>query len=224
MPHTTTKSRPGTRWKAEELATLYELAAEGLPLTAVAYQLRARHGRSVAAAYRKIAYLGGVAELRGACQFRTHSLKGAAALLGVDIKTARRWVDRGWLAAGHYRRRRRTERRGGPVMLISDSALHAFLAVEEAWPSYDPARIADPDLRAEAEQLRAAAGGGWRKVTDLMRACAYSPAGACRYLAAYGGPKRITTWQKAAYLWAPHAPAFVAWVLDPSRDQRRRAA
>lgn len=212
--------RAYTRWTDEELAALRELAAEGLTATAIAYQLRARYGRSLPSTYHQIARAGGVEALRGGRVFRMRSQRQLAELFGEDPKLVRIWVERGWLDVLRYRRRRTRERRGGPTMLISDIALQAFLAVEAAWPSYDPACIADPDWRAEAERLRAAAGGGWVRVADLARQLHYTPTGFRRAWSSYPYARRVTQWRGDNYLWAPDVPAFVAWVQTPNRGRR----
>lgn len=219
--HISTKRGPWRVWTEEELAALRELAAEGLPPAAIGYQMRARYGRSAKATKNKIIELGGVDALRGERTFFQHSLGGVCRLMGEDISTVSTWVQRGWLEATRYRRRRKAERTSGPMYLVADTALHAFLSVEAAWPSYNPAQIADPDLRAEAERLRAEAGGGWVKGVDLMRELCYCAHDAARMIHGYPGEKRTLMWKSAIYLWAPHVPAFVAWVRA---GVRRRAA
>lgn len=210
------------RWTDQEFAALRDLAAEGLNPTAIAYQMQREYGRPLAGTYHQIARLGGVEALRGERQFLVRSQRQVAELFGEDPKLVHIWITRGWLKADRYRPRRKTERRnGGPTKLISEFALLAFLAVPEAWPSYDPARIEDPDLRAEAERLRAEAGGGWVKVADLARQLHYTPWGLRRAWVAYPYERRVTQWRRDHYLWAPDVPAFVAWVRTPNR---RRAA
>lgn len=211
------------RWTEEEIAALYDLAAEGLPLMAIAHQMLRQYGRALSGTLHKVYQAGGIAALRGNRQFLVRSQRQVAALFDEDPKLVRIWIDRGWLKADRYRSKRRAERRhGGPTKLISELALLAFLAVPEAWPSYDPARIADPDLRAEAARLRAEAGGGWVKVADIARQLHYTTWGLRRAWASYPHPRRVTQWRGDNYLWAPDVPAFVAWVQTPNR--RREAA
>jgi hypothetical protein len=136
--------------------------------------------------------------------------------MGVDPKTVGHWSARGFLATSRTRRPRRAGTgRGGPTILIHDLDLHAMLLNRAAWPAVDPARIVDADWRQAAEEARAAAGGQWEAVADVVRGAGYTPQQVARFLAAYPSSLRLASWKRAHYLWSEDVPAFVAWLSHP---------
>lgn len=126
-------------------------------------------------------------------------MEALAVVFSTTATKVRRWLRSGALVG----QRNRTEKRRAPQqrkVLITEQAVLDFLAVRAEWPSYDPADITDPDLRAEALRLRAEAGGHWLKLADWARARGYTPAAAQQWVAA--GVLPAITYGRVLYGWS----------------------
>lgn len=217
-----------SRWTAQERADLRDLLEQGYGIVdAVRLFRRVHPHRSERGAMHQagllLGYRGG--ERLAVSVLRVRSQREVSALMGVDPKTVATWVERGWLQVARTRPVRRTEwRRGGPTVLIHDTDVDAFLRHPPAWPSFDPARIADPDWRQAAEEARAAAGGRWVAVADVVGEAGYTRHLASRFIHTYPGAVALTEWRKTHFLWSGDVPAFVSWLRYPGRRPRRKEA
>lgn len=200
----TSAARVRRRWTAEEDDQLRHLIEQGWSTRRIAGVLQ----RSIIGVYRRAATRwGGVDVLRHRL-FAVRSGREMLALMGVQKHTMRLWIQRRWLRAhrGYGRRSRDTSRLR---LLVSDEALDEFLAVRDAWATWSPADITDPDWRHRAEELRAKAGGRWWRTDEL---------------AAQLGVSRRTT-QVWAQVWAQAggrptikvAERWHVWVQDAER-------
>lgn len=141
--------RTQVRWSDVEDAELEQLIRDGYAIADIARRLK-RSPRSIAHRLARRDRSVRTERTRGAVIVR--SLEEVACLFGVHHSVVRRWLRRGWLRrAGDARRVTTRTRR---VTLIHDVDIVDFLGVAAAWPSYDPARIGDPDLRAIAYEAR----------------------------------------------------------------------
>lgn len=116
----------GQGWSDERLAKLFGTTVNGIRLA------RKRHG----------------------IPSRTEALlncRKVAEQLGIRCsKSVAHWIQQGWL------RGRRGQRRGGNRQwYVTEDAVLSFLKDPDHWHRWDPARIADRDLREWAEELRA---------------------------------------------------------------------
>lgn len=108
-----------------------------------------------------------VLKRRGVVRQRQHwSFAQLPALLGAPAHRAALWRRRGWLEGTWTRGEGKSD---GGVCRYTRADLVLFIERREAWPTYDPAAITDPDLRAVALSARRWAGGRWMSVPEIAR-------------------------------------------------------
>lgn len=158
---TTAKHR---RWTADEDDQLRHLISQGWSTRRIAGVLR----RPIDGVYRRAAHrYGGIDALRHEL-FAVRSGREMLTLMGIQQHTLKLWIARGWLRAhrGYGRKSRNTARLR---LLVSDDALDAFLAIRDAWVTWEPGQMTDADWRARAEEVRAKAHGRWVRTDTLAR-------------------------------------------------------
>lgn len=210
----------------ERLALAVELIQDGVPMAEVAQAINVPSVRAL----RWHLYRHGVRVrkvLRSPAS-RVFSMEALAIIFSTTTTKVRRWVRFGALKG----RRNRTEKQHSPQqrkMLITEQAVLDFLAVREQWPSWEASDITDPDLRAEAERIRAEAGGHWVMLADWAREQGYSATAARQWVSA--GLLVVHTYGRVYYVWStdmdgwqPPAGWSVAWKAAgrPSANLHKR--
>lgn len=150
-------------------------------------------------------------ELRRMPLSRVRTQREVAALFGVLVSRVQ-----GWLAARAikvkrrqpYPAARRRTRRGRPLgnrtrVHITDQVLSGFIADRAWWMTWDPARITDPEWRAEALRLREAAGGCWVTTQELSEALHYDARTIRGWITSGRWPVEVMRREGRWYVWKP---------------------
>lgn len=197
-----------------------QLARQGATLREIAGSLR----RTEADISELLAPFGGLRALRaqgGADAW--YAGEQAAALLGVDRSTMRRWCRQGIIVADRTKDaepkpRGRKARNRGPsagFYRISRATLADFLRDRTYWMEYAACTIRDADLRRLAETVRSEAGGQWVKLRLFDGGAALGTYARWRQQGWPGPAWEVVRSGTADWLWLP------ARTVPPATPRRR---
>jgi hypothetical protein len=171
------------RYTREDDQRLEALLDRGMSYTQIARILKRRPSAIAARAYRR-----GLTKMgRGG----TYTAAGVARLLGISCsKTVRTMIERGWLEAHNIS--------DGSMAYwrIELEAVWAMMERPETWVAWETTQIPDKDLRAWAEELRAA-GPRWITAGEACRRLHVHQAALCGY--ARRGLIRAVFWSRWFY-------------------------
>lgn len=134
------QGHPKRNWTTEQLTALEWMLDKGMPDAAIGKAL----GRSATAVQvmRKRSRLPSRTE-------RNYTCRKLGSLLGVDGKAVAWWIRNRWLRGRQGQRRGRNRQ-----WVVTEDALMEFLENRAYWHLWDPARLADRDLREWALEQR----------------------------------------------------------------------
>lgn len=162
-------------WTSDDIEWVETMISGGFNIRWIAGRL-GRSISSVQAAVRFHSTHGSIDAIRNQSIIAVRSQRQVAALFCVSPYRIAQWIAHGWLVARYNHPRNIQPRSRRCQRLITDDAICAFLAVREAWPTYTPEQITDPDWRDRASELRTPDGYEWISTVDYARRTHYSRA------------------------------------------------
>jgi DNA-binding transcriptional MerR regulator len=194
----------------DDIARMRRLAGQGLSLAGIAERI----GISTEQCWR-------VMRREGIALHGEHwGLRALEQLFDVSRNVVEQWRDENWLTL--IPARGETFQKG-VAQQASRADLTRFLHVRAAWPSYTPARVADPALRALAEQIRSYAGGAWVPLIEVAQRAGIEPhavrkrAATSPWLAGWDWTRIGRAW----FLWWPTGATLPVYVPRDAWQTRR---
>jgi hypothetical protein len=156
---------------------------------------------------------GGVRAIRSRQLGQQWSLAAFARLCGVEESTTWLWWRAGVLKTASRGRRQQ-------VRIVTEEQARAFFADRATWPRWEPCRIADPDWRAFAQELRDTAGGRWLNAAQIAAQLGYA-AGTVRFWLRDGRLPVGVRIGRAMYVWSTALDGFTPPVVGGRRAVQR---
>lgn len=168
----------GKEWTEEEHQRLIDLISDGLPTQYIARVMK----RSMLSVYSRLWSTNtSIRDIRSDI-FQVRTPHETGRLFQVSYSVVLRWINQGFLKAKRYEGRKKKEKPKGYHRLITDLDLEEFLHCSEAWPSWDPGKITDPEWRDIAQEIRDTAGWHWLTVAEIAKIYHVSENTVCEWI------------------------------------------